>query len=138
MLNFQFFNYKIRLIITESESQNLTTLMGSKKRVSSQFTFVQFSHSLLPRVTIFIDHPGGSTLNLVPEKARCLLYHRHNINKVRKINPFKSVWFIFFFCVMTIQEPKTLQTSIAAQNSLTLDVRCIYISSPQGPSGNVS
>ena len=50
-LNFYFFNYKIGLIIIES------TLISSKKRVSYQFTFVQFSHSLLPRVTIFIDHP---------------------------------------------------------------------------------
>ena len=71
----------------------------------------------------------------MPKTTRCLLYHPRNINKVRKINPFKSIQFIFFFGVITIWVRKTLQTSqfcyiLLWQNSLTLDIRCIYISTP--------
>lgn len=75
-------------------------------------SFVLFGYSLLPRVTVFIDHPEqASALNSVPKITRCPLYHLHNINQVRKINPFKSIQFIFFFGVITIQVRKTLQTS---------------------------
>lgn len=128
-LNFGFLNYKICLIITES------TPMSSEQRGSYQFTLALFSVPWCPDLLLFLQTThSGPALRILCQKQLDAFFSIHTTTSVRlkKINPLKSVWFISLWWLFS--NLKLFRLVSTAQHysdkTLTLDVRCIYISSP--------